>query len=88
MERIEKRHFIYILECADGTFYTGYATDVSKREWEHNNSDKGAKYTRCRRPCKVIYTEEYPTRSEAQKRESEIKKLSRKEKIRLIGSGQ
>lgn len=79
-----KGHFVYILECADGTLYTGYATDVSKRLWEHNNSDKGAKYTRYRRPCKVVYTEAFETRSEAMKRESAIKKLSREKKLSLI----
>lgn len=80
-----KKHFIYILECADGSLYTGYATDVTKREWEHNNSDKGAKYTRYRRPCKVVYTEEFESRSEAQKREAAIKKLSKQKKMELIG---
>lgn len=86
MDKDVKKHYIYILMCSDNTLYTGYATDVTKREWEHNNSDKGAKYTRYRRPCKVVYTECYESRSEAQKREAAIKKLSREEKLKLIGS--
>lgn len=79
------KHYVYILLCADNTLYTGYATDVEKREWEHNNSDKGAKYTRSRRPCKVVYTEEFGTRSDAMKREAEIKKMSRELKLKLAG---
>ncbi len=79
-----KGHFVYILECSDGTLYTGYATDVKKREWEHNNSEKGAKYTRYRRPCMVVYTECHTTRSAAMKRESAIKKMTRTEKLALI----
>jgi len=75
-----------MLECADGTLYTGIATDLERRIEEHNHSVKGAKYTRARRPVKLVYTEEYTGRSAASKREYEIKKkMSRKDKLKLIG---
>jgi len=74
-----------MLECADGTLYTGIATDLERRLEEHNHSPKGAKYTRTRRPVKLVYTEEYADRSAASKREYEIKKkMSRKEKLQLL----
>jgi len=80
-----KQHFVYIVECADGSYYTGYTTDIQRRLNEHNYSfTRGAKYTRSRRPVKLIHSEEHPTRSEAMKRECAIKKLSRKKKIELI----
>jgi len=75
---------VYILECADGTFYTGITTDVDRRVAEHNGSVKGAKYTRPRRPVKAVYTREYGTKSEAAKEECRIKKISRNEKEKLI----
>lgn len=78
-------NYIYILECSDGTFYTGYTNNVKKRVQVHN-SGKGAKYTRGRRPVKLVYFEEYTTKQDALKREYEIKHLSRMEKIRLIQS--
>ena len=77
-------YYVYILECSDGTLYTGIATDVERRLDEHNNSDKGAKYTKVRRPLKLVYTEESQDRSSASKREYEIKKLSREKKLELI----
>jgi putative endonuclease len=72
--------FVYILECADGTYYTGIAKDYEKRVNEHNTSPKGAKYTRGRRPVRLLYHCSFETRSEALKEECYIKKLSRKEK--------
>lgn len=72
----------YILLCADGTLYTGWTNDIEKRISAHN-AGRGAKYTRSRRPVTLIYSEECATRSEAMSRESAIKKLSRKEKLRL-----
>lgn len=78
-------YFVYMLECADGTLYTGIATDIERRIDEHNHSPKGAKYTRTRRPVKLVYTEKYSDRSTASKREYEIKKkMSRKEKLALV----
>lgn len=80
-------YFVYILKCADDTLYTGIATELERRIEEHNSSDKGAKYTRVRRPVKLVYSEEYPDRSAASKREYEIKKkMSRVEKLKLITS--
>ena len=78
-------YFVYILKCADETLYTGIATELERRVEEHNGSDKGAKYTRVRRPVRLVYSEEYPDRSAASKREYEIKKkMSRAEKLKLI----
>ncbi len=79
-------YFVYILKCADDTLYTGIATELKRRIEEHNGSGKGAKYTRIRRPVSLVYSEEYPDRSAASKREYEIKKkMSRAEKLELIG---
>ncbi len=76
-------YFVYILSCVDGTLYTGIATDVVRRFVEHKEG-KGAKYTRAHKPSKVVYQEKVGTRSEAQKREAEIKKLSRIKKLAMI----
>ena len=82
---IQKKHFVYILRCSDGTFYTGYTTDPERRIRVHN-SGKGAKYTRSRRPVELIYTEEFGEKVEAQRREYAIKQLTRAEKEQLIMS--
>jgi putative endonuclease len=79
-------YYIYILRCSDDTLYTGIAKDLDKRLKEHNESDKGAKYTRVRRPVKLVYAEEAKDRSEASKREYAIKKLNRDKKLQLIGN--
>lgn len=71
--------YTYLLQCADGSFYTGWTTDLTVRLKAHN-SGKGSKYTRSRLPVKLVYWEEHNNRSEAQKREAAIRKLSRKEK--------
>ena len=78
---------VYIVECADGTYYTGITTDVERRLNEHNYSFKSAKYTRSRRPVKLVYVETSENRSTASRRESQIKKLSRKKKTLLIEQG-
>lgn len=82
------KYFIYILRCADGTLYTGYTNDLEARVKDHNGETKkiGAKYTRGRRPVKLVYSESFKTKSEAMKREVEIKKLVRREKEQLISS--
>ncbi len=80
-------NFVYVLECKDGTLYTGWTTNIEKRIREHNEG-KGAKYTRSRYPVELKYFEEYKNKREALKREYFIKKLSRKEKIELIGNQQ
>lgn len=77
-------YYTYILECADGTFYCGYTNDVEGRVKTHNEG-KGAKYTKSRLPVKVVYSEEYNTKSEAMKREAAIKKLTRADKLILMG---
>ena len=77
-----------MLECSDGTLYTGIAKDLHKRIAEHNHSAKGAKYTRVRRPVTLVYSESHADRSEASKREYVIKKLSRAQKLRLIESAE
>ena len=80
-----KMYYVYIVKCADDTLYTGISTQLERRIEEHNSSDKGAKYTRVRRPVELVYSEEYPDRSAASKREYEIKKkMTRKEKLALI----
>jgi len=79
-------YFVYILECSDNTLYTGIATDVQRRLDEHNNSDKGAKYTKIRRPVKLVYSEAQEDRSSASKREYAIKQLTRNKKLDLINA--
>ena len=76
--------YVYILKCSDGSLYTGITVDLDRRLDEHNNSKKGAKYTRARRPVQMMYSETYENRSLAAKRESAIKKLSRSEKLTLL----
>ncbi|HCX62738.1 GIY-YIG nuclease family protein [Sedimentibacter sp.] len=78
-------HYIYIVECSDGSLYTGYTTDLDRRMKEHN-SNTGAKYTRGRTPVSLMYYEEFDNRSDAMKRECDIKKLKRKKKALLIKS--
>ena len=78
--------YTYIVECADGSLYTGWTNDVEKRLATHN-AGKGAKYTRPRLPVKLVYVEQHPTKEMAQRREYEIKQLSRREKIALIAGG-
>ena len=75
---------VYIVECSDGSFYTGITTDINRRILEHNYSLKAAKYTRSRRPVRLVYEESASNRSEASKREYSIKRLKRKNKSSLI----
>ena len=76
-------HHVYVLECSDGSYYTGYTTDVERRVAEHDAGD-GAKYTRGRTPVELRHTESFETRSAAMSREYEIKQLSRSEKEALF----
>lgn len=76
---------VYMVECADGTFYTGIATDTARRVREHNESPRGAAYTKGRRPVALVYEEACVDRSAAQKREYAIRILPRVEKLRLLG---
>jgi len=84
-------HLVYIVCCADGSFYTGYTTDTERRIKEHNGEgdskseqSAGARYTRGRRPVKLFYKESFATRSEAMKRECAIKKMTKAEKVEMI----
>jgi len=75
--------FVYILECSDKSLYTGITNDIEKRLLKHSIG-KGSKYVRSRLPFKLVHKEIYDTKSEAMKREIEIKKLSKKEKLFII----
>ncbi|MCX6743380.1 MAG: GIY-YIG nuclease family protein [Candidatus Parcubacteria bacterium] len=77
-------YFVYILECCDETLYTGSTYNLQKRINEHNNTKAGAKYTRGRRPVKVVYVKRFKTLAQMRKKEAEIKRLTRAEKIKLI----
>ncbi|NLJ98032.1 MAG: GIY-YIG nuclease family protein [Tissierellia bacterium] len=77
--------YVYILECADKSLYTGWTVDLDNRLKAHNNG-KASKYTRGRLPVKLVYFETYDNKIDAQKREWEIKQLSRKEKLNLLES--
>ncbi|CCQ97829.1 conserved hypothetical protein [[Clostridium] ultunense Esp] len=78
--------YVYILECADKTLYTGWTVDLEKRLKIHNEG-KASKYTRARLPVKLVYVEKYENKINAQKREWQIKQLSRKEKLELLNNG-
>lgn len=77
------RHVVYVLECADGTLYTGYTTDLERRVSEHE-AGEGAKYTRGRTPVTVVHTETFDSRGAALSREAAIKALSRRDKLALV----
>lgn len=77
--------YVYILKCNDDTLYTGWTTDLKKRLLCHN-SGKGAKYTRCRLPVEMVYSETLDSKSASLKREYEIKKLTRTQKLNLINN--
>lgn len=75
---------VYLIKCADNTFYTGVTTDIERRVNEHNTDDKkGAKYTRARRPVALVWSEEHPNRTKACQREYEIKRWPRSKKVEL-----
>lgn len=76
-------YFVYILQCGDGTLYTGITTDVVRRLEKHKKG-VGGRYTKSRRAEKIVFTEKHPNRSSALKREAEIKKKTRKKKLELI----
>ena len=80
---METKAYMYVLECSDGSLYTGYSTDVQKRLSVHN-SGKGAKYTRARLPVKLLYQEEYPNKPSAMSAEALFKKKTLKEKLSYI----
>jgi putative endonuclease len=77
--------FVYILECADGTYYTGWTTDLRRRLAAHN-AGRGSRYTRMRLPVRMVYWEEHPDRASAQRRELALKRLSRARKTAMIAA--
>jgi len=77
-------NIVYILKCSDGTFYAGSTTNLDERLRKHNELKGGAKYTRGRRPVKLVYRENCKTLSRARAREAEIKRMSRKEKLNFV----
>lgn len=77
-------YYVYIVRCDDNTLYTGITTELERRVYEHNYTNKGAKYTRSRRPVELVYFEDALNRSEACRREYEIKKMSRRDKLTLF----
>lgn len=83
MSQADSRCYCYIVECSDGTFYTGWTTDPDRRVREHN-AGRGALYTRWRRPVELVYLESFPDRSAAMRREAEIKQFTRSKKGQLV----
>jgi len=81
---MKKAWWVYVVECSDGSLYTGISTDVSRRVKDHNSDGRGAKYTRPRRPVKLATSFPAGTRSRALKQEALFKKLSRKRKLQFI----
>ncbi|GAF41225.1 hypothetical protein FC83_GL002237 [Agrilactobacillus composti DSM 18527 = JCM 14202] len=82
-----KSYYAYVLECADGSFYGGFTTDVQKRVATHN-AGKGAKYTKARRPVRLLYYETFQTKSQALKAEASFKKLTRSKKEKFLKAHQ
>ncbi|HSQ48789.1 MAG TPA: GIY-YIG nuclease family protein [Candidatus Deferrimicrobiaceae bacterium] len=78
-------YYVYILQCCDGSYYTGYTNNLQERTRQHLNGT-GARYTKAHKPDRIAYVENYETRSQAMKREREIKKLSHQKKLDLIVS--
>ena len=77
------KHYVYIVKCKDNSLYTGYTTNVEARIATHN-AGKGAKYTKIRRPVELVYQEMFSSKSEAMRREYEIKTFSRQQKLKMI----
>lgn len=77
-------YYVYLLECSDRSLYTGITVDLERRVKEHNSSNLGAKYTKVRRPVKLVFSKKFKTRSLASKEEMRIKGLKREEKLELV----
>lgn len=82
-KEVKQLNYTYILECKDGTYYTGWTNNLDKRLKDHNKG-KGAKYTKARLPVSLIYYEEFQTKEEAMSREYAIKRMTRSEKNKLV----
>jgi putative endonuclease len=76
--------FFYVVRCSDDSLYAGVTTDLRRRVAEHNSGKRGAKYTRSRRPVRLVYSKQLANRSEAQQKEASFKKLTRKQKLEII----
>jgi putative endonuclease len=87
MRKETDNFFVYILECGDGTLYTGWTNAPAKRLAAHNDG-KGARYTRGRGPVKMVFLEQHETKTAAMQREAAIKKLRRRKKMALIHDSQ
>ena len=83
----ESRNFVYIVECSDGTLYTGWANHLEERIKAHNEG-RGAKYTKSRRPVELVWYRSFPTKEEAMREEWRIKHLTREQKIVLLSEKQ
>lgn len=79
-----KKWYLYVVECSDGSLYTGITTNIERRINEHNYGDRGAKYTRSRRPVRLLKTKEYPSHSRAASMERKFKKLNRNKKLEIL----
>lgn len=79
-----KPWYVYMIRCSDASLYTGVTTDIARRFKEHQESKKGSKYARAKIPLRVVYQETHKSRSEAQIREAQLKKLDKKEKELLV----
>ncbi len=84
MTKNESAWYVYVALCSDHSLYTGVTTDLARREREHNEGNNGARYTRSRRPIKIVYSERVEDRSSALRREYAVKQLSSIEKQRLV----
>ena len=82
-----KSWYVYVIQASDDSLYTGITTDVQRRFKEHSSPGKGAKYFRGKQPVAVVYSEKHADQGSALRREAEIKKLSRGDKLQLIGQG-
>ena len=80
------KYYVYILQCADQSLYTGYTKDIERRIREHNESNLGARYTKGKKPVKLIYSEKFQTIGEAMRREIEIKSWPREKKLALANN--
>lgn len=76
--------YVYIVICSDSSLYTGITKDLENRVYEHNSGKKGAKYTKARRPVRLVYKEKFSSRSAAAKREYQIKQMDREAKLNLV----
>ena len=77
-------HFVYLLQCSDGSLYAGSTNDLARRFKEHNESKRGARYTKARRPVVLKYSEKCRTLAKARAREAEIKRMTREQKTKLF----